>query len=455
MDALTAGRAQFALTIMFHYLFPALTMGLGLLIVILKTLHLRRKSPQYGAAARFWARIFAITFAAGVVTGIPMEFQFGTNWSEFSRFSGGVVGHTLFMEGLFAFFAESSFLGLFLFGEKRLSPNAHWFAAFMVAFGAIVSGFFIIATDAWMQNPMPGSYRLEMVDGIQRAQLVSLWALVSNPYAIWQFLHTIIASFSTASFVMAGVGAYYLLSHKHEEFGRLNLRVGVKTGLVFAVLTLLPTGSLNAENVARYQKPKLAAMEGIFETQAGAPLSIVGVPDMQARELKFAIKIPKMLSLLAYRDPNSVVTGLNDVPPDQHPPVQLVFQAYHIMIGLGMTFIGVMALAAFLLWRGMLYTFRPMLWLLIVCIPLPYIATEMGWVVAEVGRQPWVVWELMRTAEGVSGNVSSGATTFTLFGFAALYLVLFALYLFLIFRTISGGLGLVAETPVVNTEGHR
>ncbi len=279
MDALTAGRAQFALTVMFHYLFPALTMGLGLLIVILKTLHLRRKNPQYGAAARFWARIFAITFAAGVVTGIPMEFQFGTNWSEFSRFSGGVVGHTLFMEGLFAFFAESSFLGLFLFGEKRLSPNAHWFAAFMVAFGAIVSGFFIIATDAWMQNPLPGSYRLEMVDGVQRAQLVSLWALLNNPYAIWQFLHTIIASFSTASFVMAGVGAYYLLSHKHEEFGRLNLRVGVKTGLVFAVLTLLPTGSLNAENVARYQKPKLAAMEGIFETQAGAPLSIVGVPD--------------------------------------------------------------------------------------------------------------------------------------------------------------------------------
>src|SRR5512138_2724080 len=246
-DALTADRWHFGFTIMFHYLFPVLTMGLGVLIAVLKTLQLWRHDDRYGVVARFWANIFAITFAMGVVTGIPMEFQFGTNWSRFSHFAGGVVGQTLFMEGVFAFFAESSFLGLFLFGEKRVSPIVHWLAAVMVALGAVVSGFFIVATDAWMQHPVAYT----MVDG--NAQLVSLWGLLTNPYALWQYPHTISGSMITASMVMAGVGAYYLLSHRFEEAGRVCVRIGVVSGLIFSLASLFPTGAMNGEQVTKYQ----------------------------------------------------------------------------------------------------------------------------------------------------------------------------------------------------------
>src|SRR5512137_1169299 len=236
-DALVAARWQFAFTIMFHYLFPVLTMGLGVLIAVLKTLELRTKDPRHGAAARFWARIFAVTFAAGVVTGIPMEFQFGTNWAGFSRFAGPVVGQTLFMEGVFAFFAESSFLGLFLFGERRVSPTLHWLSSVMVALGAVLSGFFVVATNAWMQHPV--GYRI--VEG--RAELTSLWALLTNPYARWQYPHVLSGSMVVASVVMAGVGAYYLLARRHEDLGRVFVRVGVTAGLVFSITSLFPTGS--------------------------------------------------------------------------------------------------------------------------------------------------------------------------------------------------------------------
>lgn len=432
-SAVSAARFQFAFTIMFHYLFPVLTMGLGVLIAVLKTLQLRRRDATYGAAARFWARIFAITFAAGVVTGIPMEFQFGTNWSQFSRYAGPVVGQTLFMEGVFAFFAESTFLGLFLFGERRLTPSLHLVSAIMVAAGAVLSGFFIVATDAWMQHPVG----YQIVNG--HAELTSLWQLVSNPYVRWMYPHVISGSMITASMVMAGVGAWFLLASRHEAIGRASVRVGVIAGAIFAVVSLFPTGAKHGENIVRFQPIKMAAMEGLFTTQEGAPLAIIGMPDAVNRVLIDPIYVPRALSYLAYGDFRARVTGIDHYPPDQQPPIELVYYAYHIMVGLGTIFIAVLGAAAFLLWRGTLFRTPGMLWVLMLAFPFPYIANQAGWIVAEVGRQPWVVYGLQRTAEGVSPNVSGGMTWFTLLGFMGLYLLIGLLYVILFLKIVAEG----------------
>ena len=434
-DAVVAARWQFAFTIMFHYLFPVLTMGLGVLIAVLKTVELRTGDRIYGIAARFWARIFAITFATGVVTGIPMEFQFGTNWARFSHFAGPVVGQTLFMEGVFAFFAESSFLGVFLFGERRVRPAVHWLSSVMVALGAVLSGFFIVATNAWMQHPV--GHRV--VDG--RAELLSVWALLTNPYARWQYPHVISGSLVTASMVMAGIGAFYLLAHRHEESGRTFVRVGVIAGAIFSALSLFPTGSVLGENVTRFQPAKMAAMEGLFKTQAGAPLAIIGMPDRDRQELMDPIMVPGLLSYLAYGNFSARVTGLNDIPPDQQPPIEIVYYAYHIMVGLGTIFIAILWSAAFLLWRQTLFGARRMLWILMLATPFPYIANHAGWVAAEVGRQPWVVYGLQRVAHASSTNVTAGMTYFTLFGFMGLYLLVGLLYLLLFFRLVANGPG--------------
>ncbi len=432
-DAAIAARWQFAFTIMFHYLFPVLTMGLGVLIAVLKTLELRSGRAAYGAAARFWARIFAITFASGVVTGIPMEFQFGTNWARFSHYAGPVVGQTLFMEGVFAFFAESSFLGVFLFGERRVTPGVHWFASVMVAAGAVLSGFFIVATNAWMQHPVGYA-----VAG-DRVELTSLWALLSNPYARWQYLHVISGSIVTASMVMAGIGAFYLLARRHDEHGRIFVRIGVSAGMIFSLCSLFPTGSIQGENITRYQPAKMAAMEGLFKTQAGAPLAIIGMPDRERHELMDPIYVPGLLSYLAYGNARAKVTGLNDIPEDLHPPIEIVYYAYHIMVGLGTIFVAILALASALLWRGALFERRGALWLLMLAMPFPYIANEAGWTVSEVGRQPWAVYGLQRVAAATSTNVTAGMTYFTLLGFMGLYLLTGVLYLVLFFRIIQAG----------------
>ncbi len=436
VDAVIAARWQFAFTIMFHYLFPVLTMGLGVLIAVLKTLELRRGDPLYGTAARFWARIFAITFATGVVTGIPMEFQFGTNWARFSRYAGPIVGQTLFMEGVFAFFAESSLLGVFLFGESRVGRLTHWLAAVGVAFGAVLSGFFIVATNAWMQHPI--GYRVAGVAG-DHVELTSLWALLTNPYVRWQYPHVIAGSMITGSMVMAGTGAYYLLARRHEESGRLFVRVGVIAGVVFSMAAIFPTGAFHGENITRFQPAKMAAMEGLFRTQAGAPLAIIGMPDRDRQELMDPIVVPGLLSYLAYGNFSARVTGLADVPPDQQPPVEIVYYAYHIMAGLGSMFVAVLAAAAFFLWRGSLFDRRGVLWTLMLAMPFPYIANEAGWVVAEVGRQPWTVYGLQRVAHAASTNVTTGMTYFTLLGFMGLYLVVGLLYLMLFARIVNEG----------------
>ncbi len=434
-QALGVHRLHFAFTITFHYIFPQLTMGLALLLVYLKTKALRTGDEHYNGAARFWARIFGINFAMGVVTGIPMEFQFGTNWAEFSRAAGGVIGQTLAMEGVFSFFLESSFLGLFLFGEKKLGRIGHWWAAFFVWLGSWLSGYFIVATDAWMQYPT--AYRLDSHGGIE---LASFWGLVWNKWVLWQYAHTMLGAVQTGCFVTAAVGAFYLLTKRHEVYGRTFVKGGVLVGTVAAILQLFPTGDMQGKLIADHQPVTLAAMEGLFITQDGAPLVIIGQPDVQKRKLDNPIEIPSMLSFLTYRQWTASVRGLDAFPEDQWPDtIALLYYSYHVMVGLGTIFIAVMAVAALLLRRNNLYESQWMLWLLMLCVPLPYIANTAGWMTAELGRQPWLIYGVMRTAHGISPRVGAGNAWFTLIGFMGLYTVLGILWLFLVYREIEHG----------------
>jgi cytochrome d ubiquinol oxidase subunit I len=435
IEALTAHRLHFAFTITYHYLFPQLTMGLALLIVILKTMALRTGDDHYSRAARFWAKIFGINFAMGVVTGIPMEFQFGTNWAVFSKAAGGVIGQTLAMEGIFSFFLESSFLGLVLFGEKRLGPRGHWFAAFMLFLGTWLSGYLIVATDAWMQHPV--AYTMgpkgEFV-------LTSFWGLLLNPWAIWQYAHTMSGAVITGAFAMAALGAFYLLAGRHENYGRTFVRVGVIAGVIATVLQLFPTGEGQGRMVAHHQPATLAAMEGLFYTREGAPIVLIGQPDVINRRIDNPLEVPRMLSFLTYRRWQSEVKGLDAFPQETWPDnIPLLYYSYHVMVGLGTIFIAIMVLAAWKLRRGTLFASRGVLWVLMLSLPFPYIANTAGWITAEVGRQPWLIYGLMRTDQGISPHVSSGNTWFTLIGFMGMYTVLSILFLFLVYRVVERG----------------
>lgn len=435
-DMLFYDRIQFAFTITFHYLFPQLTMGLSLMIVFFKWKFLRSKDEKYNDAAKFWMKIFALNFAMGVVTGIPMEFQFGTNWAKFSELTGGIIGQTLAMEGMFSFFLESSFLGLFLFGEKLLGHKLHFITGFLVFLGSWASGFLIIATHSWMQYPV--GYEI-MENG--RFVLNNFGALFSNPWLWPSFFHNQFASVVTSSFVVAAIGAFYLLNNKHSEFGKLFVKTGVVFGLISSVLVAFPTGDLTAKNVVKHQPITFAAMEGIFETEeGGSEIVLIGQPNIQDKKLDNKIAVPNVLSFLTYQNWDQTVKGLNEFEEENYPTnIPGLYYGYHIMVGLGTIFIGLMALAGFFLFRKKLYKTHWILWILMFMIPFPYIANTMGWYTAELGRQPWLVYNLLRTSEGASPTVSSGNTLFTLLGFVGLYLLLGMLFLILVGKIINKG----------------
>jgi cytochrome d ubiquinol oxidase subunit I len=435
MDALLVHRLQFAFTIMYHYLFPQLTMGLALLIVILKLIAIKKKNEFYNRSARFWAKIFGLNFVMGVVTGIPMEFQFGTNWARFSTFAGGIIGQTLAMEGVFAFFLESSFLGLFLFGEKRLGQTGHLISAILVFIGSWISGFLIIATNAWMQLPV-GFYLAS--DGT--LQLESFWALFSNPWLFWQFVHNMGGAVVTAAFVMTSIGAYYLLSKRSEEYGKIFVKVGIISGIIFSAWQIFPSGDGQGNNLAHYQPATLAAMEGLFSTKEGAPIVIIGQPNMDKQKIDNPIEVPKMLSFLTYRRWEAEVKGLDAYPKELWPDnIPLLYYSYHMMVGLGTIFVTIMVIGTFLLWRKKLYKARWFLWILLLAFPFPYIANTAGWMTAELGRQPWLVYGMLMTYEGTSEVVSAGNSLFTLIGFTGLYLVLAVLFIILVIKEINHG----------------
>jgi cytochrome d ubiquinol oxidase subunit I len=435
MDTSTIfSRVQFAFTIGYHYLFPQFTMGLALLLVILKILYLVRKDERYNTAVHFWGKIFAITFVVGVVTGIPMEFQFGTNWAAFSSYAGGIIAQTLAMEGAFAFFLESAFLGLFLFGEQTIGQKGHLIATILVWLGTWLSGGFIIASNAWMQHPVGYTYANGRLN-------ISDWgAVMTNSWILAQYLHTMSGAVVTGAFMMTGLGAYYLLARREIDYGRMFVTLGVIVGLIASVFQLYPSGDMAGLQVTRYQPTKLAAMEGLFQTQSGAGIVILGQPDVPRGRIDNPIIVPNVLSFLTYRRWTAVVQGINAFPPDQRPDsIEALYYSYHIMVGLGTIFIAIMGLALFLLWRRWLFQARWMLWILMLATPFPYIANTAGWFTAELGRQPWVVFGLMRTVHGSSPLLSTGNIIFTLLGFAGIYLLLGLLYVLLVVSEALSG----------------
>jgi cytochrome d ubiquinol oxidase subunit I len=434
-DPLFWHRLLFGFTITYHYLFPQLTMGLALLIVVLKGIGLGTGRPGWNDAARFWIRIFGLSFAMGVVTGIPMEFQFGTNWAAFSAKAGGVIGQTLAMEGIFAFFLESSFLALLVFGERRLGERAHFAAALALWIGSWLSAYFIVSTNAFMQ------YQVGHEVGPDGTfHLVSLSSMLFSPWAIAQYAHTMMGAVITGAFGMAALGAFWTLRGEHHDAARVSLSTGVVVGLAAAILSAMPTGHVQGRLVALHQPAALAAMEGRFQSGTHAPLAVIGQPNIAERKLDNPIELPAVLSYIAYGDFSANVRGLDSFPQSEWPTnVELLYYSFHVMVGLGTAFIGIMTLAGVQLLRGRLARTRSLLWILTLAFPFPFIANTAGWLTAEFGRQPWLIYGLLRTADGASPTVHGGTALFSTLGFAGLYLVLGLLFVVLVLTEVGHG----------------
>src|SRR5512137_477087 len=364
MDVLLLSRIQFALTTAFHYLFPPLSVGLGVILVIVEALWLKTRNPLYHQMARFWTRVFALTFAIGVATGIVMEFEFGTNWATYSRYVGDVFGSALAAEGIFAFFLESGFLAVLLFGWDRVGPKMHYFATCMVCLGAHFSAIWIIVANSWMQTPAG----FHMVgEGLKaRAEITDFWAMVFNPSAMDRLFHTLCGAWQAGAFLVVSVSAWYLLKRRHEDFARLSMRLGLAAGLVASLLQLV-SGHSSAVGITSNQPAKLAAFEGLYETTTNAPLTLFGWVDQRAEEVRAGVRIPGLLSFLAHSDTRAAVVGLNEAAPriQDRPPVNLTFQLFHFMVGIGFLMILIAALGCFYLWHGSLFGRCGLLWLLV------------------------------------------------------------------------------------------
>jgi cytochrome d ubiquinol oxidase subunit I len=433
MDALLLARLQFALTIGFHFLFPPLTIGLAWLLVVVETLGWRTREEVYTTLGVFFGKVLGLTFAVGVATGIVMEFQFGTNWAQYSKFVGDIFGAPLAAEGVFAFFLESGFLGLYLFGRHRVSRGVHWFSALMVALGSTISAFWILVANSWQQTPTGFVLR----NG--RAEMTSFADAVFNPSMWIRFFHTFDAALISGAFLMAGIAAYYLLRNREIAFAKTAMRIAVVFGLVTSVLELMPLGHEHARQVAHTQPEKFAAIEGLYTTQEGAPLVFFAIPTTKPPQLHATLEIPGMLSWMAFGDPDASIRGINEFPANEIPPLWLTFVSFHNMVVLGLLFILLMFLAALTLWRGTLWNNRRLLKAMLWSIPLPLAACQLGWITAEVGRQPWIVYRLLRTSEAASITVSAGEILFSIILFGVVYLLLGSLYVYLLVRKVKQG----------------
>jgi cytochrome d ubiquinol oxidase subunit I len=437
LDVLTLSRFQFALTIMFHYLFPPLSIGLGVLLVFIEGMYLRTGDRTYEVMARFWTRIFAVNFAVGVATGIVMEFEFGTNWATYSRFVGDVFGSALAAEGIFAFFLESGFLAVVVFGWDRVSPRMHFFSTMMVSLGSIFSSVWIVIANSWQQTP--AGYHL-VGEGLKvRAEITDFWAMVFNPSTVPRLLHVWVGAFILGSFFMMSVSAYYLLRGRHLEVARRSFTIALVWGALVSV-GALGTGHISGQIVGRTQPAKLAAFEGHFHTGTGpAPAHVIGWPDVAAEEVRYGIEIPRLLTLMVHDDLTTPVTGLDAFPPRDRPPVGVLFFTFHAMVALGMGFLGLTFLGVFLLWRGRLFQTRWLLRVFVVAVLGPFAANQLGWVSAEVGRQPWLVYGLLRTSDGLSKAVRASQVLSSIILFSVVYLGLFAVWVFVLNSKIQHG----------------
>lgn len=420
------------MTAAFHFLFPPVTIGLAWLIVYIGWRHLRTGEAVYDEMTRFWVRILALIFAVGVASGITLEFQFGTNWSTYSRFVGDIFGSPLAAEGVFAFFLESTFMGVLILGRNRVSKRVYWLSALMVAIGSTLSAFWIIVANSWQQTPT--AYTI--VGG--RAELTDFWAAVFNPSTLPRYGHTVAASVLSGAFFMAGISAWYLLKGRHVEFARRSLSIAVVTAAVSS-LAVLGVGHFHAVQVAQTQPAKMAAFEGLFKTESGAGLVLFGIPDVSNQVTRLRIAVPRLLSFLISLDPNATVVGLDQFPRDLWPPVEITFYSYHIMILLGFYFIAVSWLGVYLLWRKKVFGSRPYHTAMLASMLLPIVAAEFGWIAAEIGRQPWVVYGLLKTADAASVVVPAGQILFTIVMFVGIYSLLLALLVYLILREVKRG----------------
>ncbi len=435
MDLEILSRIQFGFTIGFHYLFPVLSIGLGLFLVIMEGAYLKTKNQMYHSMTRFWVKIFALIFALGVATGIVMEFQFGTNWATYSRFVGDVFGSALAAEGIFAFFLESGFLAILVFGWDKVKPTTHFISTILVAFGAHFSAIWIVVANSWQQTPT--GHHIVGTGDSARAEIVDFWQVVFNPSFLDRISHVYMGAWQAAAFFVLSVSAFYLLRNKHREFAMGSMKIGIVIAVVASVLQLV-TGHSSANVVAEHQPAKLAAMEAHYPASAPAGLYLFGWVD-EDEEKVTGIEIPGLLSFLISWDASKPVTGLNSFEPEDRPPVNLVFQSYHIMVAIGMLLILLALIAAFKWKTGSLFESRWFLYVLVFSVLLPQIANQMGWFTAEVGRQPWIVYGLLRTKDGLSASVGAGQVLLSLIMFTLIYILLFALFIFLLNEKIKGG----------------
>jgi cytochrome d ubiquinol oxidase subunit I len=477
LDVVALSRLQFALTIMFHYLFPPITIGLGVVLVYLEGMYLWKREPIYETAARFWTQLYAVTFAIGVATGIVMEFQFGTNWAAYSRFVGDVFGSALAAEGIFAFFLESGFLAVLVFGWDRVSARFHFFATVCVAVGSIFSAVWIVVANSWQQTPA-GHHIVHLVrDGrpVVRAEVVDFWAVVFNPSTVNRLTHTLLGAVLMGAFFVMSISAYYLLRGRHEEFARRSFTGALLIGVIFSLLQLV-SGDFNARMVAREQPAKLAAFEGHFHT-GPADLSLVGVPDAEAEKIRGKVAVPGLLSVLVHGDPKEPVIGLDKFERRDWPPLLVPFASYHVMVGIGVFFIALTLFALFLRWRGTLFTKRWLLRIFVASVVLAVAANQLGWIAAEVGRQPWTVHprverdaagqpvldatghiryvadEGLRTDDAVSERARSDEVLGSMIMFGLVYLLLGGVWLYVLNHKIQKGPA--AFAPAAPTEPAR
>ena len=444
MDVLTLSRIQFGFTIGFHYIYPPLSIGLGVMLVIMEAAWLKTNNVVYHQMAKFWTNVFALTFALGVATGIVMEFEFGTNWATYSRFVGDVFGSALAAEGIFAFFLESGFLALLLFGWDRVGRKLHFFATCMVCLGAHFSAVWITVANSWMQTP--AGFHIVGHGMGSRAEVTNFWAMVGSPFvsaairnpsSMIRLFHTICGAWAAGSFLVVSVSAYYLLKKQHEDFARRSLRIGLIVSLVACVLQVIG-GDMSARLVAKYQPAKLAAFEGLYLTQSNAPLVIVGYPDEKNQRVT-GLAVPGLLSFMVYHDTRATVTGLDAFAPQDRPPVQSCFLFFHGMVGIGFALLAIALLGCYLSWRNQITRHRWLLWILVFSVLGPELANELGWFAAEVGRQPWIVYGLLRTPEGLSAVVEADAVLASLILFTFIYILLFAVFIYLLNHKIQHG----------------
>ena len=436
MDVEILSRIQFAFTIAFHYIYPPLSIGLGVMLVIMEGMYLKTNNRLYEQMTKFWVKVFALTFAMGVATGIVMEFEFGTNWATYSRYVGDVFGSALAAEGIFAFFLESGFLAILVFGWDKVSPRIHFLSTIMVSFGSMLSAVWIVVANSWQQTPAGFHIVGEGINA--RAEITDFWEMVFNPSSMERLAHVLSGAWLAGSFLVLSVCAYYLLKNKHTEFAKASFKIAIMFAL-FASLFQLFTGHRSAVGVSETQPAKLAAFEAHYDSVSPGDLYLFGWVNDENQKVNFGVKIPGMLSYLIYGDTQKPVTGLNAFPPADRPPVNIVFQSYHLMVAIGFSLITLSIIGIFFWWRGSLFKKKWLLWIFIFSVLGPQIANQLGWISAEVGRQPWIVYGLLRTSEGLSKVVTADQVMFSLILFTLIYLLLFVLFLYLLNEKIQHG----------------